>query len=280
MSKPFALVTGASTGIGRATAHFLASRGFRVIGSVRSDADAATLASGSDITPVRLDVTSEDEIRTCASEVAALVGSQGLAGLVNNSGIAVSGPLEFVSIAELRHQLEVNLVGTIAVIQALLPLLRRARGRIVNVSSISGRIAAPMLGPYAMSKFALEAASDSLRRELSPFGIEVSVIEPGAMKTPIWKKGTDRADARAETMLPEMKELYGERMEQLKKRARKMGDTAAPPEEVARAIHHALTAKRPRTRYLVGRDARLTARLVWLLPDRVLDTLLARRLRP
>jgi NAD(P)-dependent dehydrogenase (short-subunit alcohol dehydrogenase family) len=280
MPKPFALVTGASTGIGRATADLLAERGFAVLGSVRTDADAAALSSENHITPVRFDVTSEDEIRRGASEVADLVGSQGLGGLVNNAGVAVSGPLEFVSIAEIRRQLEVNLVGAIAVTQAFLPLVRRARGRLVNVSSISGRVAVPLLGPYAMSKWALEAASDALRRELSPFGIHVSVVEPGAIKTPIWKKGTDTAEERTAKMPPGVKELYGERMEWLQERAREMGETAAPAEAVARAIHHALTAARPRTRYLVGRDAKLLARLAWLLPDRTLDALLARRIRP
>jgi NAD(P)-dependent dehydrogenase (short-subunit alcohol dehydrogenase family) len=280
MPKPFALITGASTGIGRATADFLASRGFAVLASVRSDADAAALASENRVTPVLLDVTSGDEIRRCAAEVAGLLGSEGLRGLVNNAGVAVSGPLEFVPLAEIRRQLEVNLVGAIAVTQAFLPLLRRAPGRIVNLSSISGRLAVPLLGPYAMSKFALEAASDALRRELAPFGIPVSVIEPGAIKTPIWKKGADAADERTEAMAPEVNDYYGERMERLKERAREMGESAAPAEAVARAIHHALTAKRPRTRYLVGRDARLMARLAWLLPDRALDALLSRRVRP
>jgi NAD(P)-dependent dehydrogenase (short-subunit alcohol dehydrogenase family) len=280
MPKPFVLVTGASTGIGRATVDLLAARGFAVLGSVRTDADAAALASENRATPVRFDVTSEEDIRRGASEVAALVGSQGLGGLVNNAGIAVGGPLEFVSIAEIRHQLEVNLIGVIAVTQAFLPMVRRAGGRIVNISSISGRVAVPLLGPYAMSKWGLEAASDALRRELSPFGIHVSLVEPGAIKTGIWKKGTDTADERMAKMPPEVGELYGEKMERLKERAREMGESAAPAEAVARAIHHALTAPRPRTRYLVGRDARIVARLAWLLPDRALDALLSRRMRP
>jgi NAD(P)-dependent dehydrogenase (short-subunit alcohol dehydrogenase family) len=276
MSHLSVLVTGASTGIGRATAVHLASQGFRVFASVRKLQDGEGLPG----TPVILDVADGDSIRAAAGRVASALGGSPLDGLVNNAGIAVSGPLEFLEMSDLRHQLEVNVVGQAAVTQAFLPFLRLSRrGRIVNMSSISGRIAAPLLGPYAMSKFALEAFSDALRRELEPFSIFVSVIEPGAIRTPIWEKGVEASKERIDSMPKRAVELYGERIESLRERAREMGERGAPAEEVAKAVQHALTADRPKTRYLVGADARLTAKLAWLLPDRTLDRILRGRLR-
>jgi NAD(P)-dependent dehydrogenase (short-subunit alcohol dehydrogenase family) len=272
------LVTGASTGIGRATALYLAARGFRVFASVRKEKDAAELP---DASPVVLDVTDADSIRAASEVVSRALGDEALVGLVNNAGIAVSGPLEFLEMSEIRRQFDVNLFGQIAMTQAFLPLLRRARrGRIVNMSSISGRIAAPLLGPYTMSKFALEAFSDALRRELEPFGISVSVVEPGVIKTPIWDKGVDSSKERVARMPEKALELYGRRIEHLRKRAQEMSESGIPAEEVAKAVHHALVSKRPRTRYLVGADAKMAARLAWLLPDRALDRLMRRRLRP
>ncbi|HEY7698816.1 MAG TPA: SDR family oxidoreductase [Vicinamibacteria bacterium] len=275
MPSPSVLVTGASTGIGRATALHLAARGFRVFASVRKESDGKDLEGAA---TVILDVTDSDSIRSASESLGRALGDEALAGLVNNAGIAVSGPLEFIPLSEIRRQFEVNLFGQIAVTQALLPLLRRGKGgRIVNMSSISGRITAPLLGPYSMSKFALEAFSDALRRELEPFGIFVSVVEPGAIKTPIWGKGVDSSRERIAGMPEKALELYGSRIDGLRKRAQEMGDKGAPAEEVAKAVHHALASPRPRTRYLVGRDAKITARLAWLLPDRALDGLMKRR---
>jgi len=277
-SLPAVLVTGASTGIGRATALYLQARGFRVFASVRKQSDALVLPGA---TPVVLDVTEADSIRAASDAVSRVLGDEALAGLVNNAGIAVSGPLEFLEMAEIRRQFEVNLFGQVAVTQAFLPLLRRAkRGRIVNMSSISGRITAPLLGPYSMSKFALEAFSDALRRELAPFGLSVSVIEPGVIKTSIWDKGVDSSKERIARMPALALELYGGRIETLRERAQQMGQSGAPAEEVAKAVYHALVSRRPRTRYLVGRDAKLTAKLAWLLPDRVIDGIMRRRFRP
>ena len=271
-------MTGASTGIGRATALYLGARGLRVFASVRREEDALPLQGA---TPVVLDVTDTDSIRAAAEAVSRALGDEPLAGLVNNAGIAVSGPLEFLEMSEIRRQFDVNLFGQMAVTQAFLPLLRRAKGgRIVNMSSISGRVTAPLLGPYSMSKFALEAFSDALRRELEPFGMSVSVIEPGAIKTPIWDKGVDTATERIARMPARARELYGRRIETLTKHAQKMSENGAPAEEVAKAVHHALVSRRPKTRYLVGTDARLTAKLVWILPDRAIDRLMRRRLRP
>jgi NAD(P)-dependent dehydrogenase (short-subunit alcohol dehydrogenase family) len=200
---------------------------------------------------------------------------------VNNAGIAVSGPLEFLEMSDLRRQFEVNLFGQVAVTQEFLTLLRRGRaGRIVNMSSISGRITAPLLGPYSMSKFALEAFSDALRRELEPFGISVSVIEPGVINTPIWEKGVGSANERIARMPARALELYGKRIDFLRRRAEALQGTGTPAEKVAEAVYHALTARRPKTRYLVGNDAKVTAKLVWLLPDRLLDRLMRRSMRP
>jgi NAD(P)-dependent dehydrogenase (short-subunit alcohol dehydrogenase family) len=247
-----------------------------VFASVRKRQDGEGLPG----TPVILDVAEADSIRAAAGLVASALAGSPLDGLVNNAGIAVSGPLEFLEISDLRHQLEVNVVGQVAVTQAFLPFLRLSRrGRIVNMSSISGRIAMPLLGPYAMSKFALEAFSDSLRRELEPFSIFVSVVEPGAIRTPIWQKGVDASQDRIDRMPKRAVDLYGERIESLRERAREMGERGAPAEEVAEAVHHALTAERPKTRYLVGTDARITAKLAWLLPDRTVDRILRGRLR-
>jgi NAD(P)-dependent dehydrogenase (short-subunit alcohol dehydrogenase family) len=230
---------------------------------------------------VVLDVTDADSIRGASLAVSRALGEEPLTGLVNNAGIAVGGPLEFLEMSEIRRQFDVNLFGQVAVTQAFLPLLRRAkRGRIVNMSSISGRITPPLLGPYSMSKFALEAFSDALRRELEPFGLSVSVVEPGVIKTPIWDKGVDSSIERGARMPERALELYGARMTHLRKRAQEMSERGAPAEKVAKAVYHALTSDRPKTRYLVGVDAKLTAKLAWLLPDRALDRLMRRNLRP
>jgi NAD(P)-dependent dehydrogenase (short-subunit alcohol dehydrogenase family) len=274
VSRGAALVTGASTGIGEASARHLASLGFRVFAGVRNQADADRLA-GDAITPLMLDVTDGATIDAAARAV----GGE-LAGLVNNAGIAVSGPVEYVPIEEWRRQLEVNLLGQIAVTQALMPALRASRGRVVNVSSIGGRVALPLAGPYAASKFALEAVSDSLRREVSRFGVKVSVIEPGGIATPIWGKGLEAADALMAGVPPEAEELYGELADALRAEAQRLATEGLPPSAVAEEVGRALTARRPRTRYLVGRDAKLRARIAALLPDRAFDALVARALKP
>ncbi len=274
MSRGAALVTGASTGIGEASARQLASLGFRVFAGVRNQGDADRLA-GDSITPLTLDVTDDATIDAAARAV----GGE-LAGLVNNAGIAVSGPIEFVPIDEWRRQLEVNLLGQIAVTQALLPALRASRGRVVNISSIGGRVALPLGGPYAASKFALEAVSDSLRREVRQFGVKVSVIEPGGVATPIWGKGLEAANALMNDVPPEAGELYGGIAAALREEAQRLATEGLPPSAVAEVVGRALTARQPRTRYLVGRDAKLRARMADLLPDRAFDALVARALKP
>src|SRR5438132_2521675 len=184
---PAVLVTGASSGIGRAVVGELVRRGFTVFGTIRRRDDAASLAALG-ATPVTLDVTDAATIAAARAQLERALAGQPLAGLVNNAGIPAAGPLELLPLDELRHILDVNLIGAVAVTQAFLPRLKASRGRIVNISSVAGRGALPFLGPYAASKFGLEAISDSLRRELLPFGVRVIVLEPGSFKTAIWSK--------------------------------------------------------------------------------------------
>jgi NAD(P)-dependent dehydrogenase (short-subunit alcohol dehydrogenase family) len=268
------LITGASTGIGEAAAHHLAGLGFDVVGAVRRDEDAERLVTAG-LRAVKLDVSDSGSIAAARAEL----GDRPLSGLVNNAGIAVAAPIEFIPLDQLRRQLEVNLIGQVAVTQRFLPALRAGRGRIVNVSSIGGRVALPLVGAYNMSKFGLEAMSDSLRRELRPQGVDVIVIEPGGVKTPIWKKGNELADALLADAPPESQRLYGPMIEALRKETVKIErERGIEPGEVAEAIARALTARRPRARYLVGRDAKMRALAAKVLPDRVMDRLVMRAL--
>jgi NAD(P)-dependent dehydrogenase (short-subunit alcohol dehydrogenase family) len=268
------LVTGASTGIGEATVLHLRELGFVPLAGVRSDEDAERLA-GSGIRSVKLDVTDQGQVDAVRNEV----GDSALAGLVNNAGIAVAAPIEFLPIDQLRRQLEVNLIGQVAVTQALLPALRRGRGRIVNVSSIGGRVALPLLGAYAMSKFALEAFSDSLRRELRSQGVDVIVIEPGGVKTPIWKKGNALADEMGASMTAEGERLYGPIREAMRKETVKIEQVRGmPAREVAELIGTVLTESRPRARYVIGKEAKQRAALAQVLPARVMDRLIGKAL--
>ena len=275
------IVTGASTGIGRATALDLASRGFDVFAGVRREADGDSVAAESSgaVTPVILDVTDAATIDGAALRVTDAVGDGGLRGLVNNAGIAEPAPLEIMPIDALRRQLEVNVVGQVAVTQAFLPLIRSAQGRVVNISSVGGRVASPALGAYAASKFAIEALSDSLRMELHQWGIHVSVIEPGSFGTEIWRRGSEAADSTIERIPDEKRRLYADLIAAVRRLARRTEQRGRPPDAVVRAIVHALTASRPRTRYVVGTDARIQMALARLLPDRAYDALVRRMLR-
>jgi len=272
------VITGASTGIGEAVARHLDGLGFLVFAGVRKESDAETLKRGSSgrLMPVFLDVTNEVMIAQSVQQVSQVVGEKGLVGLVNNAGIAVASPLEFIPIQELRKQLEVNVIGQLAVTQAYLPLIRKGQGRLVFISSISGRVAAPLLGPYAASKFALGALSDSLRRELLPWDIPVSIVEPGRIITPIWEKSLAAADALISRLDPQAEVYYGEAMEI--NRARALSQRKGTPvEQVARVVAHALLSKNPKTRYLVGWDARFGALLAKWLPDKLLDRAITRQ---
>ncbi|MFN2317181.1 MAG: SDR family oxidoreductase [Gemmatimonadales bacterium] len=272
---PSILITGASTGIGLACAQRFDQRGWRVFAGVRRDEDAARLRElgSARLEPVLLDVTDAASVAAARDQVAAAVGEDGLGALVNNAGVAVIGPLEFVDLDDLRQLFDVNLIGLLGVTQQCLPLLRRARGRIVNIGSISGRIASPFVGPYSASKFALEALTDALRMEVAHFGIEVSVVEPGMIATPIWDKGEREAEARRAAFPPEAQELYGWLMEAFSRMVRPAIARAAPADLVAEAVEHAVTSSEPKTRYVVGKDARLRLFLKAVLSDRAMDRL-------
>lgn len=276
MAEGAVVITGASTGIGHACALELDKRGFRVFAGVRRTEDAEALRKeGSDrLVPVMLDVTDEASLAAAAREVDAALGERGLQGLVNNAGIVVAGPLEALPLPELRKQLDVNVLGVAAATQAFLPMLRRGRGRIVNMGSICGLLSTPFMGPYCMSKYALEAYSDALRAELRPWGIEVCLIEPGSIATPIWEKSRREGAARYEQFSEEARELYGDRVQRMRRAAEKMGAKGIPAARVAEAVAHALSADRPRTRYLIGRDARLLRFMARWVPDRLRDRLI------
>ena len=229
--KRTVLVTGASSGIGLACSLRLARAGWQVHGGVRTPEDAEALAKKG-VESLELDVTDAAQIAAAAETL----GGE-LHGLVDNAGIAIAAPLELVPLDELRHQLEVNVVGQVAVVQALLPALRRARGRVVLMGSIGGRSALPFLGPYAASKHALEAIADSLRIELRPLGVEVSIVEPGSIATPIWRKGAERADELREGFDEERATLYAPAVARLREVALARGP-GVDPDEVAKAVEH------------------------------------------
>ncbi len=274
------LITGASTGIGEACALRLDAAGWRVLAGVRREADAARLRSQlSDRSrPVIVDVTDTVSIAGAAAEVSAIVGEEGLAGLVNNAGIAVTGPLEFLALDEFRRQLDVNVTGQLAVTQAFLRLVRGGHGRIVFMGSIAGLVTLPMMGPYSASKKALEALADALRVELQPWGLHVSIVEPGSIATPIWKKGNEAGERSWARFPPEAAQLYGVAGNAMRRAAGAAARRGLPPDTVAALVEHALTSPTPRTRYLVGFDAKLRARLTALVPDRMRDRLLTRLL--
>jgi NAD(P)-dependent dehydrogenase (short-subunit alcohol dehydrogenase family) len=269
-------VTGASSGIGRACAIRFAALGYRTLAGVRKSTDGEMLRADSSgkIEPVLLDVTRPESI---AGAVAA-VGDQSLAGLVNNAGIATLGPIELLSIDAWRMQFEVNVIGLVAVSQACIPLLRRARGRIVNVGSIAGRSALPGSGAYDSTKFAVEALTDVLRMELYDWGISVSLIEAGAVATPIWEKSLKEVDELSRRLTPERYALYSGLMSAVREEASESARHALRVDKVVKAVEHALTARRPKTRYLVGRDAWFWL-LLNLLPDRWRDKLILSKIK-
>ncbi|MGD8278826.1 MAG: SDR family oxidoreductase [Gemmatimonadota bacterium] len=266
------LVTGASKGIGESCALRLARRGWRIFAGYRDPADAERLR-GHGLEAVPLDITDAGQIEAAARTVEDATGERGLHGVVNNAGIAVAGPLEFLPVAALRRQLEINVIGQVAVTQALMPALRRARGRIVFIGSISGRSALPFTGAYAASKYALEAVTDALRIELMPWGLRVAIVEPGVIATPIWETSLGVGEELLSSMPPEAMVHYGAKMPGLRRRAQR-GKQGRDPDDVARAVEHALTARRPKLRYVVGTDARVRLGLL-LLPTRLRDRLIA-----
>lgn len=267
------LVTGASTGIGEACALHLDRAGHTVYAGVRKQADADRLAQqGSGrLRPLILDVTDEAQIEAAAKTIEDEAGA--LAGLVNNAGIARGGPLEYLPLDEWREQFEVNVIGQIAVTKAVLALLRRDRGRVVFIGSIGGRVATPLMGPYNASKFAIEAIGESLRHELAPWDLHVSVVEPGAIKTAIWDKGRQTADRLDEELPAEALELYGDHIRAIRDGIEMQDRQGIGPEAVAKAVDHALFSRRPKTRYAVGKDAKAQTVMVRILPDKLREAI-------
>ncbi len=282
------LITGSSTGIGQACALELHRQGFRVFAGVRRHDDGQRLVeqTSSDMVPILLDVTDADAIAQAAATINETTGATGLGGLINNAGITVAFPLEFLPTDEFRRQLEVNLVGPLAVTQAMLPMLRSAKGRIVNVSSISGLVAGPYVGAYAASKHALEAITDSLRVEVRNFGLKVALIEPGDVDTSIWQKSRAAADQLRDALVDkfsdsvpqDVRDCYAEDIAAMRAAAERIANAAMPAKRVVRAIAHALCAKRPKTRYPVGAKAWAISSLLRYLPDRLRDSMVCRSL--
>lgn len=273
------VVTGVSTGIGWAVAKVLTASGFHVFGSVRKQADADRLQAefGSGFTPLIFDVTDEAAVRAAARKVEAALDGATLAGLVNNAGIAVAGPLLHLPVEEFRQQLEVNLTGVVIATQAFAPLLgaespaRKDPGRIVNISSVGGKNGNPFMGPYCTSKFGLEGLSESLRRELLPFGVDVVIVAPGAVATPIW----DKADSVDVTRYANT--VYAPALARMKAFMLSIGKSGLPPERIGEAVHTAMTTARPKTRYVVSPDP-LQVLMTGVLPKRTLDRIIGKRL--
>jgi NAD(P)-dependent dehydrogenase (short-subunit alcohol dehydrogenase family) len=273
------VVTGASTGIGWASAKVLIAKGFHVFGSVRKAADADRLKAEFDeaFSPLLFDVTDEAAVGSAARQVEATLDGQTLAGLVNNAGVAFAGPLLHLPIDEFRQQLEVNLTGVVIATQAFAPLLgaqspaRKDPGRIVNITSVGGKNANPFMGPYCTTKFGLEGLSESLRRELMPFGVDVVIVAPGAVATPIW----DKADSVDVTRYANT--VYAPALARMKAFMLSIGKSGLPPEAIGQVVHTALTTPSPKTRYVVSPDP-FQVLMTGVLPKRTLDRIVGKRL--
>jgi len=274
-TRPHVLVTGTSSGIGRATALCLAARGYHVYAGVRKPADGAALAEAAagELTPLILDVTDPAQIAAAGQAIAGHVGDTGLTGLVNNAGIGVFGPLELITIEQFRRQLEINVTGQLAVTQAVLPMLRRARGRIVMIGSIGTRFTPPFIGPLAASKATLVTLTTALRQELAPWDIRVVLVEPGS----IHSDAAGKLDADARQVMsqasPDGRALYQDAFLHLVAFFSALHHKGSPPEEVAKTVERALTTHRPRASYLAGKNARRMALAAAVLPPAAQDAL-------
>lgn len=273
-------ITGTSSGIGRACALGLDREGYRVFAGVRraEDGEGLKREASERLVPVIADIVDPEQVDTAAKSVTRHLGDLPLAALINNAGISVNGPLEIIPIDELRRQLEVNIVAQVRVTQKFLPLLRKSKGRIINIGSTAGFLAVPMLGPYSASKYGMEAVADVLRRELAPWNIKVALIQPGSIATPIWAKGKKEGRQFVASASKEDLDLYGSIIDRTMKLVEKSEKEADPPDVVLRAVLHALIAKRPRTRYLVGKNSRME-KFISMLPDGVQDRILSRFFR-
>jgi NAD(P)-dependent dehydrogenase (short-subunit alcohol dehydrogenase family) len=276
--RELVVVSGASTGMGAATAKELARKGFHVLAGVRREIAADALRAEG-IEPHFLDITVDSDVAAIADRVARDPLDRPLRALVNNAGISINAPVETLPIAEWRRLFEVNLFGHVAMTQALLPALRRSAGTVVNISSVGGRVALPTYGAYAGSKFALEAVSDSLRREVTSLGVKIVVVEPGAVKTEMLERGVANADRLKAGMAIDQLERYGELVAAVSEQARSFGEDGVSPESAAKVIARAAAASRPRTRYTIGRDAAILVRSARVLSDRFLDRVVRLNLR-
>lgn len=277
-SERSVLITGASTGIGKACALDLDELGFRVFAGVRKPADGEGLQLHSSdwLTPVLIDVTKPETINQTVAIIESSVGESGLFGLINNAGILVPGPLECIPIDEIRRQYEVNVFGVIATTQAMLPLLRAAEGRIVNIGSISGKAAPPYLGAYSSTKFALESITDVWRMELWRWKINVSIIEPDSVATPIWGKLLEDAAQLGKRLPESVRVLYEQDLTSMAEASQQMDKSGMSVDRVVKAVRHALTARRPQTRYPVGFRTEAAFWAARHLPDRMRDWFMRR----
>lgn len=266
---PTVLVTGASRGIGKAIVDRLAAGGWDVIAGVRSEADGAAL--GPNVSPVLLDVTDETQVALLDSEL-----PERLDAVINNAGVVVDGPIEALTSADLRRQLDVNVIGQMAVTRAVLPRLRRSKGRVVFMSSLNGRVSLPLLGAYCASKFALEAAADALRMEMRPWGIGVSIVEPAQTDTDIWRHADDMVAHTESRLSAELRDLYSKHIAGWRKSIPTSQKLAVPADRVAVSVERALTDRRPRARYVVGIAPRAQLTLLSVLPTGVKDVVLRR----
>lgn len=274
------ILTGASSGIGKAAALRLASLGYHVLAGVRRPKDADAWKAVPRSVPLMLDVTDEASVDKAVSDTRELLEKAEEVHLVNNAGIAVAGPVEGVSLKRWREQFEVNVFGLVKVTQAFLPYIRKTRGRIVNISSVSGLATSPYLGPYSASKFAVEAISDALRRELMPFGVKVIVVEPGPIDTPIWEKNLTKKELLMAELPESLHKVYGRPLEKFQRGAEQSAKSAVPVDKVSDVIEKALRLKNPRTRYVVGtRTLPAQMAMFGLMPDRAVDFLIAKAFR-
>jgi len=277
--KELIVVSGASSGMGAATARQLADRGYHVLAGVRRESDALAVRS-TGVEPVQLDITSTEDITHLAQRIATDPDGRRLRAVVNNAGIAVNAPVEALPLHQWKLQFDVNFFGHIALTQALLPFLHRSHGRVVNISSVGGKVAMATYGAYAGAKHALEAASDALRRELAPHGVQVVVVEPGGVQTEMTGRGIELARQFVRQMPPEHTARYGSLMQAVINQATAFTATGQTAEAAARVIVRATTTPRPKPRYTIGRDAAVLTRLSRILPDRALDRVAAANLRP
>lgn len=277
-TQELVVVTGTSSGIGRATAERLAAEGFHVLAGVRRQEDADTIKR-TNIEPVIVDVTNTGTLKALAERVEKDPLGRPLRAVVNNAGIAVNAPLEMVPLDEFRRQIEVSVIGQVAVIQALTPALLNSGGRVVNIGSLGGKVSMPGFGIYSAAKYAMEAINDSLRREMSSFGLKVIMITPGGVSTGLSEQGITTAERLAKLMTPDQHRRHDRLFDAVKAQAEAWAKDGIRPEKVAAVVSQAIHVSKPRTRYTVGRDSALLTRLVRILPDNLLDRMLRSQMK-